>query len=106
MKKYVFNCWKILKTIKLQHRDEIYSSVNAVKTEKINCMRARLNPLLFFNGQSAGKFRTGKTSTTIPLVKRFTTGVRLKRVGENPLNGNGTHLNGKGEDIVCSHMKV
>lgn len=49
------NCWEILKTIKLQHKDEICLNVNAVKTEKINCMRARLKPLLFFNGQSAAK---------------------------------------------------
>lgn len=57
MKNYPSNCWKTLKTNKLQRRDEINSSVNAVKTEKIICMRARLNPLLFFNGQSAAKTR-------------------------------------------------
>lgn len=39
-----------------------------VKTEKINCMGARLNPLLFFNGQSAAKPRIEEGSTTIPLV--------------------------------------
>ena len=35
-----------------------------VKTEKIICMRARLKPLLFFNGQSAAKPRIGEGSTT------------------------------------------
>ena len=91
MKKYVFNCWKILKTVKPQRNVETNISVKVTKVEKINCMRARLNPLLFFNGQSAAKSRIGKGSTAIPLVKKFTIGVRLKRVGENPLNGNGTH---------------
>ena len=57
MKNYPSNCWEPLKTNKLQRRDEINSSVNVVKTEKIICMRARLNPLLFFNGQSAAKTR-------------------------------------------------
>nr|DAN96299.1 MAG TPA: hypothetical protein [Caudoviricetes sp.] len=33
--------------------------MKVVKTEKIICMRARLNPLLFFNGQSAAKIRIG-----------------------------------------------
>lgn len=33
-----FNCWKPLKTIKLQHKDETDLSVIAVKTEKIYCM--------------------------------------------------------------------
>ena len=37
--------------------------------------------------------------------RNITTGVRLKCVGENPLNGNGTHPK-LDEDIVCSHMKV
>ena len=58
------NCWKTLKTIKLQRNDEIYINVNVAKAEKINCMRARLNPLLFFNGQSAAKSRIEKGSTT------------------------------------------
>ena len=35
---FLFNCWNILKTIKLQRRDEISSGVNAMKIEKINCM--------------------------------------------------------------------
>ena len=92
MKKYVFNCWKILKTIKPQRNDEICISVTVTKVEKINCMRARLNPLLFFNGQSAAKSRIEKSSTTIPsVIENIAIGVRLKRVGENPLNGNGTH---------------
>lgn len=64
--KYLFNCWKTLKTIKPQRNDEICISVTVVKTEKINCMRARLNPLLFFNGQSAAKLRKGERSKTIP----------------------------------------
>lgn len=60
------NCWKPLKTIKPQRNDEICISVKVTKVEKINCMRARLNPLFFFNGQSAAKFRIGKGSTTNP----------------------------------------
>ena len=44
----LFNCWKILKTIKPQRKDEICLIVKVTKVEKINCMRARLNPLLFF----------------------------------------------------------
>ena len=68
MKKYVFNCWKTLKTIKPQRNDEINISVTVTKVEKINCMRARLNPLLFFNGQSAAKLRIGERSTTIRSV--------------------------------------
>ena len=58
------NCWKTLKTIKLQRNDEIYISVKVAKAEKINCIRARLNPLLFFNGRSAAKPRTEEGSTT------------------------------------------
>jgi hypothetical protein len=38
-----------------------------MKIEKINCMRVRLNPQLFFNGQLAAKPRTGERSTTIPI---------------------------------------
>ena len=60
------NCWKTLKTIKLQRKDEICLSVNVMKIEKINCMRARLKPLLFFNGRSAAKPRIAERSTTIP----------------------------------------
>ena len=44
----LFNCWKTLKTIKPQRKDETNLNVMVVKTEKINCMRARSNPLLFF----------------------------------------------------------
>ena len=44
------NCWKTLKANKPQRSDEKYAGVMVVKTEKIICMRARLNPLLFFNG--------------------------------------------------------
>ena len=69
MIKYLSNCWDTLKTIKLQRKDEICLSVNVMKIEKINCMRARLNPLLFFNGQSAAKSRIEKRSTTIPIWK-------------------------------------
>lgn len=42
------NCWKTLKTIKPQRKDEISLSVTVVKTEKINCMRTRSNPLFSF----------------------------------------------------------
>ena len=52
---YAFNCWKTLKTIKPQRNVEIDISVKVVKTEKIICMKTRLNPLSFFNGQSAAK---------------------------------------------------
>ena len=62
------NCWKTLKTIKPQRNDEICISVKVTKVEKINCMRVRLNPLLFFNGQSAAKPRIEEGSTTIPWV--------------------------------------
>ena len=48
MNKHALNCWKTLKTIEPQRNDEIYISVMVVKTEKINCMRTRLNPLFFF----------------------------------------------------------
>nr|DAP40169.1 MAG TPA: hypothetical protein [Caudoviricetes sp.] len=78
MKKYVSNCWKILKTIKPQRKNEINLGVKVTKVEKINCMRARLNPLLFFNGQSAAKFRKEKRSTAIQFVEKTTIGVRLK----------------------------
>ena len=37
--------------------------------------------------------------------RNMTIEVRLKRVGENPLNGNGVHPS-KDEDIVCTHVKV
>ena len=67
MKKYAFNCWKILKTIKPQRKIEINLNVMVTKVEKINCMKTRLNPLFFFNGQSAAKPRTEEGSTTIPL---------------------------------------
>lgn len=48
----------------LQRKDEIYLSVNATKVKRNIYMRARLNPLLFFNGQSAAKARTEQGSTT------------------------------------------
>lgn len=44
----LFNCWKTLKIIKLQRKDEISLGVNVMKIKKINYMRVRLNPLLFF----------------------------------------------------------
>nr|DAY00020.1 MAG TPA: hypothetical protein [Caudoviricetes sp.] len=50
MKKYLPNCWEVLKTTKLQRNTCNGIGVNVVKTEKIGCIRARLNPLLFFNG--------------------------------------------------------
>ena len=68
VEKKLLNCWKTLKTIKPQRSNEIYTNVMVVKTEKINCMRMRSNPLFsFFNGQSAAKLRTGERSTTIPM---------------------------------------
>lgn len=39
--KNLSNCWKPLKTIKLQRNHETRVNVKVVKTEKINCMRAR-----------------------------------------------------------------
>ena len=39
--------------------------MTVTKVEKINYMRARLNPLLFFNGQSAAKPLIEEGSTTI-----------------------------------------
>ena len=50
MKNNLSNCWKTLKANKPQRRHETWSSVMVVKTEKIICMRARLNPLLFLMG--------------------------------------------------------
>lgn len=38
LRPFLFNCWNVLKTIRLQRRDEISSGVNAMKIEKINCM--------------------------------------------------------------------
>ena len=35
---FLFNCWNLLKTIKLKRKNEIYLSVNVMKIEKINCM--------------------------------------------------------------------
>lgn len=76
--KKLSNCWESLKTNKPQHRDEISSSVMVVKTEKIICIRARLNPLLFFNGKSAAKLRIGEGSTTIVLIR-----VGLQAIGNS-----------------------
>lgn len=44
LRPFLFNCWNILKTIKLQRRDEISSGVNAMKIEKINCMTIWCKP--------------------------------------------------------------
>ena len=55
MKKYVSKCWKTLKITKLQRNILNDINVNVAKAEKICYMGARLNPLLFFNGQSAAK---------------------------------------------------
>ena len=38
------NCWKFLKSVKPQRRDETGSNVMVVKTEKINRMVVWLNP--------------------------------------------------------------
>lgn len=44
LRPFLFNCWNVLKTIKLQRRDEIGSGVNAMKIEKINCMTIWCKP--------------------------------------------------------------
>jgi hypothetical protein len=89
------NCWEILKTIKLQRKDERCLSVNVMKIEKINCMRARLKPLLFFNGQSAAKPRTEEGSTTISYESR------LQAIGSR----SGVHPIYWDEDMVCTLLK-
>lgn len=68
--KNLSNCWETLKTIRLQRSDERRTDVKVMKIEKINCMRTRLNPLFFFNGQSAAKPRIAERSTTIPVGSR------------------------------------
>ena len=76
------------------------------KVERINCMRTRLKPLFFINGQSAAKLRIGERSTTIPSdVEIHQQEYGSKRVGENPLNGSGSHPI-KDEDIVYSQVKA
>ena len=65
-----FNCWKPLKTIKPQRKNEICLSAMVAKAEKINCMRTRQIPCSLFNGQSAAKPRTEEGSTTIPFGYR------------------------------------
>jgi hypothetical protein len=52
-------------TIKLQRNALNGINVNVAKAEKIDSIRARLNPLLFFNGQSAA-FIERWSPTTIP----------------------------------------
>lgn len=49
----LFNCWNPLKTVILQHNDEIYVSVNVTKVEKNNCMTygANLSVLIMGNQQ-------------------------------------------------------
>jgi len=49
------NCWKSLKTIKLQRSDEICTSVNVTKVEKIDCMVHGANLNTINNGKSAAK---------------------------------------------------
>ena len=71
MIKYELNCWKTLKQLTLQHKDEICLGVNAAKAEKSLVDDARLNPKHQNNGQSAAKFRIGKGSTTIPQGSRI-----------------------------------
>lgn len=44
LRPFLFNCWNVLKTIRLQRRDEISSGVNAMKIEKINCMTIWCKP--------------------------------------------------------------
>ena len=108
MIKHALKCWQTLKTIKPQRKDEISLSVMVTKVEKINCMKTRLNPLSFFNGQSAGKPRIEETSTTIHIAcksKQQEYGRKLMAVGEIPLNGSGADL-AIGKDIVYSRMKV
>ena len=66
MIKYELNCWKTLKQLTLQHKDEIYLGVNAAKAERSLVDGARLNPKHYNNGQSAAKPRIEEGSTTIP----------------------------------------
>ena len=80
--------------------------MRVTKVEKIVWIKTRLNPLSFFNGKSAANLRTGERSTTIPSAEKSAIGVRLKRVGEIPLNGNGAIRIQTDKDIVCSHAKV
>ena len=70
--KYLFNCWKSLKTVKLQRRHEIQSSVNVMKVEKIYCMIYGVILSIENNGQSAAKLRIEEGSTTIPYGSRTT----------------------------------
>ena len=60
-------------------------------------MRARLNPLLFFNGKSAAKPRTEERSTTIPK------GSTSQAIGDG---NSGRPKQYQDEDIVCTHMRV
>ena len=41
---FLFNCWNLLKTIKLKRKNEIYLTVNVMKIEKINCMTIWCKP--------------------------------------------------------------
>lgn len=41
---FLFNCWNLLKTIKLKRKNEINLSVNVMKIEKINCMTIWCKP--------------------------------------------------------------
>jgi hypothetical protein len=71
MIKYELNCWKTLKQLTLQHKNEICLGVNATKVEKSLVDGARLNPKHQNNGQSAAKPRTEEGSTTIPQGSRI-----------------------------------
>jgi hypothetical protein len=66
MKKYLSNCWEILKTDALQRKDEINLSVNVIKVEKRHQYSIRLNPKyrVIMDNQQLSPER-GKSSTTI-----------------------------------------
>lgn len=63
---YCFNCWKLLKLVELQRKDEISLSVNGGESEENLLDGIRLNPKYYENGQSAAKPRIEEGSTTIP----------------------------------------
>lgn len=92
-------------TIRPQRRDEICSGVMVVKTERTNCMRARLNPLLFFNCQSATKLRIGERSTTRERLSKRQNRVGSiieRNVGEIiSINRSGAHPNGMKIWSIC-----
>ena len=59
----LFNCWKNLNIIKLQHNHEIWINVNATKVEKIDYLIHGQILNIVSNREPATKFRIGKRST-------------------------------------------